>query len=114
VTAPPALLAYQAGSLLARALPEPVAQLSGRTVGFWLTVGMAGRRQVVERHLQRLHGRRMGPLELRREVHRTFDSYARYWLESFRLPAWDQPTSMRASWSRASSTSTPGSPPATA
>jgi KDO2-lipid IV(A) lauroyltransferase len=86
VTAPPALLAYQAGSLLARALPEPIAQLSGRTVGFWLTVGMAGRRQVVERHLQRLHGRRMGPLELRREVHRTFDSYARYWLESFRLP----------------------------
>ena len=86
MTAPPALLAYQAGSLLARALPEPIAQLSGRTVGFWLTVGMAGRRQVVERHLQRLHGRRMGPLELRREVHRTFDSYARYWLESFRLP----------------------------
>lgn len=86
MTAPPALLAYQAGSLLARALPQPVAHLSGRTVGFWLTLGMAGRRQVVERHLQRLHGRRMGPLELRREVHRTFDSYARYWLESFRLP----------------------------
>jgi len=85
LTPPPALLAYQAGALLARALPEPVAQLSGRTVGFWLTIGMAGRRQVVERHLQRLHGRRMGVLELRREVHRTFDSYARYWLESFRL-----------------------------
>ncbi len=85
MTPPPALLAYQAGALLARALPEPVAQLSGRTVGFWLTIGMAGRRQVVERHLQRLHGRRMGVLELRREVHRTFDSYARYWLESFRL-----------------------------
>lgn len=85
MTPPPALLAYQAGALLARALPEPVAQLSGRTVGFWLTIGMAGRRQVVERHLQRLHGRRMGALELRREVHRTFDSYARYWLESFRL-----------------------------
>ena len=27
----------------------------------------------------------MSPLELRREVHRSFDSYARYWLESFRL-----------------------------
>ena len=85
----PALLAYQAGAALARALPEPLAALTGRTAGFWLTLGMAGRRQAVERHLQRLHGRRMGPLELRREVHRTFDSYARYWLESFRLTGMD-------------------------
>lgn len=86
---PAALLAYQAGSRLARALPAPLATLTGRTAGFWLTVGMAGRRQTVERHLQRLHGRTMGPLELRREVHRTFDSYARYWLESFRLAGMD-------------------------
>ena len=86
---PPALLAYQAGAALALALPEPLAALTGRTAGFWLTLGMAGRRQAVERHLQRLHGRRMGPLELRREVHRTFDSYARYWLESFRLTGMD-------------------------
>jgi KDO2-lipid IV(A) lauroyltransferase len=41
---------------------------------------------MVERHLQRIHGRRLGPVALRREVHRTFDSYARYWLEAFRLP----------------------------
>jgi KDO2-lipid IV(A) lauroyltransferase len=81
-----ALRAYQAGSLFARALPEPLAELSSRTAGFWLTLGMNGRREMVERHLQRLHGRRLGPFELRREVHRTFDSYARYWLESFRLP----------------------------
>lgn len=90
MTVPPAaLLAYQAGSLLARALPAPIASLTGRTAGFWLTMGMAGRRQMVERHLQRLHGRTMGPLELRREVHRTFDSYARYWMESFRLAGMD-------------------------
>jgi KDO2-lipid IV(A) lauroyltransferase len=67
-------------------MPRPLATASSRTAGFWLTVGMVGRRRMVERHLQRLHGRRMGPLELRREVHRTFDSYARYWLESFRIP----------------------------
>jgi KDO2-lipid IV(A) lauroyltransferase len=83
---PAALLAYQAGSLVARALPAPLAAATGRTAGFWLTVGMAGRRAMVERHLQRIHGRRLGPLALRREVHRTFDSYARYWLEAFRLP----------------------------
>ena len=83
---PAALLAYQAGSLVARALPGPLATATGRTAGFWLTVGMAGRRAMVERHLQRIHGRRLGPVALRREVHRTFDSYARYWLEAFRLP----------------------------
>lgn len=83
---PPALLAYQGAALLARTLPGPLATATGRTAGFWLTLGMAGRRQMVERHLQRLHGRRLGPAELRREVHRTFDSYARYWMESFRLP----------------------------
>ena len=83
---PAALLAYQAGSVVARALPAPLATATGRTAGFWLTVGMAGRRAMVERHLQRIHGRRLGPVALRREVHRTFDSYARYWLEAFRLP----------------------------
>ena len=83
---PPALLAYQAGSVVARALAGPLAAATGRTAGFWLTVGMAGRRAMVERHLQRIHGRRLGPVALRREVHRTFDSYARYWLEAFRLP----------------------------
>lgn len=81
-----ALRAYQAGSLLARSLPEPVAAATGRAAGFWLSLGMAGRRAMVERHLQRLHGRRLGPVTLQREVQRTFDSYARYWLESFRLP----------------------------
>lgn len=75
--------------MVARALPGPLATLTGRTAGFWLTLGMHGRRAMVERHLQRLHGRRMGPLELRREVHRTFDSYARYWLDSFRLTGMD-------------------------
>lgn len=86
---PPALLAYRAGSLVARALPAPLATFTGRTAGFWLALGMTGRRQTVERHLQRLHGRTMGRFELRREVHRTFDSYARYWLESFRLTGMD-------------------------
>lgn len=47
---------------------------------------MRGRRAMVARHLQRAHGGVLGPAELRREVRRTFDSYARYWVEAFRLP----------------------------
>ncbi len=44
------------------------------------------RRRMVERHLQRIHGGRLTPAQLRREAQRAFDSYARYWVESFRLP----------------------------
>lgn len=42
---------------------------------------------MLARHLERAHGRPLGPLARRLEVQRAFDSYARYWVESFRLPA---------------------------
>ena len=48
--------------------------------------GMRGRRSVVERNLRRIHGNDISRKELDREVDQVFDSYARYWLESFRLP----------------------------
>lgn len=70
---------------MARTLPAPVAAAAARSIGSLLAVGMAGRRRVVEGNLARIHGRDLGPLERNREVQRTFDSYARYWLESFRL-----------------------------
>ncbi len=41
---------------------------------------------MVERNLQRASGERLSGPDLRRAVHRTFESYARYWIESFRLP----------------------------
>jgi phosphatidylinositol dimannoside acyltransferase len=47
---------------------------------------MPGRAAMVGRHQQRVAGGRLPPAELRRRVGRTFDSYARYWLEMFRVP----------------------------
>ena len=47
---------------------------------------MRGRRSVVERNLRRIHGKDISRKQLDREVDQVFDSYARYWLESFRLP----------------------------
>ena len=44
------------------------------------------RRAQVERNLRRIHGPDFGGLALRRAVDATFESYARYWAESFRLP----------------------------
>lgn len=70
---------------MARTLPAPVAAVAARSIGSLLAVGMGGRRRVVEGNLARIHGRDLGSLERSREVQRTFDSYARYWLESFRL-----------------------------
>src|SRR4051794_12675293 len=51
-----------------------------------MALGDADRRRVVARHQQRIHGGTLSPTALRRAVQRTFDSYARYWVEAFRLP----------------------------
>jgi KDO2-lipid IV(A) lauroyltransferase len=44
------------------------------------------RRAQVERNLRRVYGPDFGGRELRRAVDATFESYARYWAESLRLP----------------------------
>jgi KDO2-lipid IV(A) lauroyltransferase len=81
-----AVAAYKVGSRLARLLPGPAAMYAGRAIGFGMATTDAQRRRMVERHLQRIHGRALPARELRREVQRSFDSYARYWVEAFRLP----------------------------
>lgn len=51
-----------------------------------MALGMRGRRSMLERHLRRVHGNDISAADLQREVRRSFASYARYWMESFRLP----------------------------
>jgi lauroyl/myristoyl acyltransferase len=77
---------YKVGSRFARLLPSPAASFAGRAIGLGLAGTDAERRRMVERHLQRIHGGTLTPGALRREAQRAFDSYARYWVESFRLP----------------------------
>lgn len=81
-----ALLAFRAGSALARVAPWPVARTvahAGAAVG---AMASQQRRLVVERNLRRVRPDLTGPA-LQRAVHATFRSYARYWAESFRLPS---------------------------
>jgi lauroyl/myristoyl acyltransferase len=78
--------AYRFGAAAARILPGPVATLAGRGMGAAMGVGDKERRRVVARHQQRVHGGSLSPAALRRAVQRAFDSYARYWVEAFRLP----------------------------
>jgi phosphatidylinositol dimannoside acyltransferase len=47
---------------------------------------MRSRRETVARHQRRVHGEHLQGAALDREVRRAIDSYARYWLELFRLP----------------------------
>ena len=79
-------LGYRAGAAVAMALPEslsrPAAALTGRALG----VAMRGRRQMLGRHLRRIHGPELEGRALDRAVAATFASYGRYWLEAFRLP----------------------------
>jgi len=82
-----ALTAFKAGSAAVRLVPGPVATVAGRAIGAAMGLGDADRRRMVARHQQRVHGGTLSPRALRRAVQRAFDSYARYWVELFRLPA---------------------------
>ena len=81
-----AVTAFRLGSAAARLVPGPVATLAGRGIGAAMGAGDAERRRIVARHQQRAHGGTLSPTALRRAVQRAFDSYARYWVEAFRLP----------------------------
>jgi KDO2-lipid IV(A) lauroyltransferase len=80
------MAAFKFGSALARAVPDVVADGLARVAGFGVAHASPERRAQVERNLRRVHGPGFGGFRLRRAVDATFESYARYWAESFRLP----------------------------
>ncbi len=78
--------AYRGAAWLAQALPYPAADALARFAGAAAPHVMRERRAMVARHQQRIAGGTLVDAELRRRVRATFGSYARYWLEIFRLP----------------------------
>jgi lauroyl/myristoyl acyltransferase len=76
---------YRIGAAAAQLMPARVA--AGLTTPFGLGASFASRerRAMITRHLQRVDPTLRG-VRLRRAVQEAFDSYAHYWLESFRLP----------------------------
>ena len=76
---------YRLGAAAAQLMPARVA--AGLTAPFGVGANVASRerREMIGRHLQRVDPTLSG-LRLRRAVQEAFDSYAHYWLESFRLP----------------------------
>ena len=78
--------AYRAGAKLSQVLPDSLVAPASRLAGMGFGQAMRGRRDIVARHLRRVHGESLTGAALRRAVDRSFDSYARYWVESFRIP----------------------------
>jgi phosphatidylinositol dimannoside acyltransferase len=76
---------YRLGSLAARMMPGPMAAGAAASIGFGASFASPAKRKMVERHLQRVNPRLTGSA-LRLAVQQAFDYYARYYVESFRLP----------------------------
>ncbi|NCY15649.1 MAG: phosphatidylinositol mannoside acyltransferase [Actinobacteria bacterium] len=77
--------AYRAGAFISRTLPWPLADGVANTLSRLAATVSKERRMMVSRHLRRVRPELEGRA-LRRAVDATFASYARYWVESFRLP----------------------------
>jgi KDO2-lipid IV(A) lauroyltransferase len=82
-----ALAGFQAGSFLARYLPPPVTSLLARGAGASLAHVQRDRRAMVARHMRRVLGSDASEATVGAAVDGAFQSYAAYWLESFRLPS---------------------------
>jgi lauroyl/myristoyl acyltransferase len=75
---------YVAGSALARAVPERAAYGFAKLVGSY-AARRSKKRPFVERNLARITGLRPDSSEMNALVVEAYRSYARYWLETFRL-----------------------------
>jgi len=77
---------YKLGSLLSKGVPGFLSGTVGSVIGFPAAVAMRDKRKMVERHMRRVRPQ-ASSIEIRRLTQQVFDSYARYYLESFRLPS---------------------------
>jgi KDO2-lipid IV(A) lauroyltransferase len=64
-----------------------VSRVLARGLGRVVARTSSGQRTVVERNLRRIHGPGYPPELIRRETDHVFESYARYWLDTLRLPS---------------------------
>jgi lauroyl/myristoyl acyltransferase len=77
---------YRTGSLIARMLPGILASGLANSVGVGVSLTNPPRRAMIERHLRRVNPT-WSRQQVRAAVQGAFESYARYWVESFRVPS---------------------------
>lgn len=78
--------AYRLAAGAVRALPEPIALTAAATGGRLAARLLGNRARVALRHQRRARGVPLSPAEARAALGDAVASYARYWVESFRLP----------------------------
>jgi len=82
---------YRIGALAAKFTPGPFAALAATGFGLGAAVTSPAKRAMIERHLQRVNPNLRGAA-LRVAAQQAFDSYAKYYVESFRLPSLSKKT----------------------
>lgn len=76
---------YKLGALLSQLTPAGMGQGMAAAAGSMMTGAMRSKRSMVARHQRRVEPS-LNTLQLNRRVQQAFESYARYYVESFRLP----------------------------
>lgn len=77
---------YRTGALAARLMPGIVADAITTPLALGASSASRDKRETIARHLRRVDPSLEG-VALRRAVNEAFDSYTRYYVESFRLPS---------------------------
>lgn len=85
---------YKLGATIAKFTPAPIAQGTVSLLAPTIALSLRSRRHMVERHLKRVNPS-MSRVALRRTSQAAFDSYMRYYVESFRLPELSKKTVAR-------------------
>jgi KDO2-lipid IV(A) lauroyltransferase len=88
----PSASVYRAGELLARRAPSPVARAGAWTAALAAAAASGDKRMLVRRNLERALGRPLARGEATRRTTAVFNWYARYYLESLKLPSLDAST----------------------
>jgi lauroyl/myristoyl acyltransferase len=77
---------YKVGSLLSRLTPAPVSQNAVALLAPGIALSLRSKRSMIERHLRRVNPNHSS-FTIRLQSQQAFDSYMRYYTESFRLPS---------------------------
>lgn len=84
---PAVFRAYQFGELVSRRAPKALIDPVLANIARLAAIRGGDKRTVIERNLRRIYGRDLTRNELNSKVQATYESYARYYYDSFRLPA---------------------------
>jgi KDO2-lipid IV(A) lauroyltransferase len=77
---------YKVSSLLSRLTPAPVSQNAVALLAPGIALSLRSKRSMIERHLRRVNPHH-STFTIRLQSQQAFDSYMRYYTESFRLPS---------------------------